>query len=417
MKNLKKKGSMSMLLNLCLIVYLFYYSYRYILKYNSEGTSPTYSNTPLLFQMAKFILLALILLAMIILILCNEIKFKHRLILLWLTYFCLQNMYAFFITKESSRLTTTICSLVAFCVIFFGRRIELKSIDLTLRVFLYFTIIYELIQIFLFVVFKRLPALGYNTGVITDVRFGGAWDDPNSFSVLLAFFIPYVTMRYKGLKRLVLLLTLSVFLIITWSLTGIFAFLGCLACIIFYNFIITGRAMKIKYIVLFSLSVLLVVIGCVIFWEKIVLFLSNKQSSIEQHLDSWNLEGVSIYTFIGILPIDRFSESSVLGLLFSGGLLNVLLFYSVSIIVILRLNKIKNSIIPKSSDYHIYSAMLYYVITFLIASINLPFISIFSNIGIFMVFLSISIVNEPMENPLDHKIIKKCVSVEGSICF
>lgn len=43
-----------------LILFLYYYIYRYVLQYNSDDTSPTYSNTPVLFQLAKYLILVLL---------------------------------------------------------------------------------------------------------------------------------------------------------------------------------------------------------------------------------------------------------------------------------------------------------------------------------------------------------------------
>ena len=36
-----------------LVLFLYYYIYRYVLQYNDDETSPTYSDTPFLFQAAK----------------------------------------------------------------------------------------------------------------------------------------------------------------------------------------------------------------------------------------------------------------------------------------------------------------------------------------------------------------------------
>ena len=39
------------------VLYLYYYSYRYVLKVNSTGTSPTYGDTPFFLQFAKYAIL------------------------------------------------------------------------------------------------------------------------------------------------------------------------------------------------------------------------------------------------------------------------------------------------------------------------------------------------------------------------
>lgn len=393
----RKKSSMSLLVNLCLILYLFYYSYRYIFQYNSENTSPTYSDTPLTFQLLKFIILAALVFAMAVLTACNKIRFAHKVILVWLVYFCLQNSYAFLVTHSISLVTTIICSLVAFFIILHGEYISLKRTDMIIKVFVYFTIIYEIIQLLLYFGTGRLPALAYDTGVFTDVRFGGAWDDPNGFAVLLSLLIPFVFLRFSGVKRFILTLILLGFLLITWSLTGLFAFCGCLLCVVAYNLIIRAKPVKSAYLWGFLVFVLLVIAGMLIFEKQIVDFILTKKESIMQHLAGWNLDGVPLLTYFGITPYDKFTESGTISLLFSGGVVNLAAFYAVGIYAIGCHAGIIERLSPKDKKFPVYVAMAMYEMTLLIASVNLPFFTMFSNMGLYMLFLAITITNRPYE--------------------
>jgi len=58
---MKTNNKFPILYNLLFIIIVFYQSFHYIFMYSSSGTSPTYTNTPLLWQTSKYILLTLIL--------------------------------------------------------------------------------------------------------------------------------------------------------------------------------------------------------------------------------------------------------------------------------------------------------------------------------------------------------------------
>ena len=252
---------------------------------------------------------------------------------------------------------------------------------------MHFTIIYEVIQIILYFAIGRLPALGYDTGVITDVRFGGAWDAPNEFSILIVFYIPYVYFKYKGIKRAFYFVLLFAMLLLTWSLTGIAAVLGlCIFAALISLYSKTRNIFAPILLIVYCLAV----IGLIFVFNvgHIEEFLLGKLGSINDHLNGWDLSGLSALNFLGIIPDMEFSETSFVLLLRRGGFLQVIVFYAIGIASVFWSGLVAKSI-DDAKARRIFRSMQWYQIAFLLASLNLPFVYSFSNLGIFAIFLGI----------------------------
>lgn len=388
----KKSNTRSYLLASALFLYLFYYSYRYVLKYNSEGTSPTYAETPFAIQMLKYVLLAGILLCMFLSVFNKNLSGRHKIPLFLIGFLILQNIYAFFVTSSINSLIAIMCLLPAFPILAVSEEIDIEPMKNVLNVFLYFTIFYEFVQIILFATKGRLPALGWATGKLTDVRFGGAWDDPNGFALLLSFYLPYTFYSFRGFKRGVLLLILFVFLILTWSMTGIVAFFAVwMVCII-------AKISKIKFH--FSLAKFLggiaaFVVLCiglaavtVYFWDYIVFFLQAKQESIQQHLEGWKVD-LSFGLLSGLQPNGERPEPSMIALINHGGILHMLIFYGLGIYGLQC--ALKNCRSTDKNKNPLFEGIAFYQACFLLVSLNLPFAYAFSNFGIYVLFLALSL--------------------------
>ena len=385
-----------------LILYLFYYSYRYIFRYNDVNTSPTYLATPFFFQLLKFVLLAIIIFCMLLSILHKKMYPQKPYLFLAIVIFIVQEIYAFLLCGATKNITALMCFLPAFFVLLDSQKIRINWLDTIFLIFLYFTILYELIQIVLFVAIGRLPALGYPDGGITNVRFGGPWDDPNGFSIMLSFLIPYAYCKFRKFKRWIIVITLCVFLVLTWSMTGIACFVGvCLLCLGYKAVHWNGYNAKSLMVIL---SVILLTIACigVLYYanlDKINEFLSDKSGSFQGHLDSWNISGISLATILGLLPVGNHSETCVVALLYSGGILHVVIFYLIGGASVLYFIKLIRYNKKNTKEYSLYIGMICYQIAFMIASFNLPVVYLFSNIGIFCIFLIIA--------------AKGCISLSG----
>ena len=395
-KTASKNRKLSNWVAAALILYLFYYSYRYIFKYNAEMTSPTYSDTPLAFQLGKYVLLAIILIGIFFSILNSRIKPVSPVAFLLLILILVQNVYSFVLTRNINDVISLICFCPALLIMSVPDEINVRTIDKIFIFFLHFTIAYEIIQILLYFLIGRLPALGYDTGKIYDVRFGGAWDDPNGFSVLLAFLIPYSFLKFRAVKRFIYVGLLSIFLIMTWSLTGIASFLGICAIIllskaIHYRNYTTETFIKI----LIGMLVLMAGIVFIFVWQSdaIFAFIQQKTGSISGHLESFDLSAISPLTLLGISPAPRQMESGAIALIWHGGIIHLLAFYIFGFISIASCCKLIKLIGKQDKNYPLYYAMVCYMGAFMIANLNLPMVYLFSNVGIFALFAAISINN------------------------
>lgn len=213
------------------LIFCLYYCYRYILKYNSDGTSPTYTDTPFEFQVAKYIIAAILIFLLFLILLINEVKIKFGKIEVALFFtFVLLFIKSVYFSEFDFVFKLILFLAVAYFVVFIENdNFETKLVKVNKIVFIYH-LIYSLVQMFLYVVFDRLPALGYESSL---VRFGGGWDDPNAFAVYLV--IPYVfaaldlfNRKEKPVKKIpkYLIIISIIFLeIMTFSFMGYFCFL------------------------------------------------------------------------------------------------------------------------------------------------------------------------------------------------
>lgn len=205
-----------------LVLYLFYYVYRYIFKYSSSLTSSTYKDTPLWIQSLKYLILS-VLIVYIFSFSINKCNFTGRfrlnrflLLLLIIQFLLLGSFGNFYFLLFFSLVLIPVYLLWSFPINYF-------SIERVLSFFWYFSVLYEVIQIALYLMYGRLPALAHPYGGWLNVRFGGPLDDPNSFAIILSYYFFYHLLKYKGITRFFLITISSMMLFFTLSLTGIFS--------------------------------------------------------------------------------------------------------------------------------------------------------------------------------------------------
>ena len=378
---MKRPRSITNTLAVIFVLYLFYYSYRYVFQYNSEVTSPSYSNTPVAISITKFVILLIFCAILFLSLISDKINPAPAILCLFIGLFAIQELYAIITIGSIQSITALCCILPALIVLMFRASIDETPFDKICIIFLNYTIIYELIQILLYFSIGRLPALAYDTGILTDVRFGGPWDDPNGFSILLSFFIPYAYHKYKGLKRIILAV-------------------ACFVCLI----------------VLLALIVI-----AVLFKSQIAIFIDSKSGSIAGHLQGFQIN-MSIGTLLGITPNAQNAESSIIMLLLRGGIIHLLLFYSLGFFAVRSAYRRVLTTNKSEKLYPLRKSIFFYQISFLFATVNLPFVYAFSNMGIFMLFLLLSFRgNEQVAFPAVHsattnKLAKNKLRQKGNNC-
>lgn len=228
---------------LTLIVYLaisqIYYSYRYILGYGSTATSQIVRDTPIEFQLGKYIITGIFYLVTAFVLLSNRHKYYKYFYLVYknskleLTVLAVVILYLGvslvkfdlnffdFAFKEIAKAEFFIpVALIFFFVEQKERLIQALS-KLTLWALFYQVIGFALTYIGL-VVFDKLPAQSYPGQFI---RFGGIWDDPNAFAffLLIPFFLLLVVGdAYKKYKNLAIIgiFVITVMIFLSLSLTS-----------------------------------------------------------------------------------------------------------------------------------------------------------------------------------------------------
>lgn len=273
-----------------------YYSYRWLFKYESTGTSPTYADTPLAFQVAKYVLAIACFAASVAVIGANGGQSRRvtNSVLLFLMLVCGFVAYSFALGLTFlSDNDTQIGDIFVFRGFFFFPMIALlpfhyageESLRRYLKVALSFGCIfhalYSAIQLIAFLGFGRLPALAFEGGGL--VRFGGGWDDPNGFGGFLCLPLMFVVSDafFRSFTRFALAVILLLLLGLTVSLAGIGGFI----CAAFFYSLLRVRFLPI-------ISACAVVAGVVsnsTVWDLLVLLYQSKEKSLQSHLTTMTL--------------------------------------------------------------------------------------------------------------------------------
>ncbi|RJG02046.1 hypothetical protein D3878_11045 [Noviherbaspirillum sedimenti] len=272
---------------------------------------------------------------------------------------------------------------VSLIIVLATKNVRFDSLQFFLKFLLFFSLGVNFLQIALFFLIGRLPALAYSDSY--SVRFGSFLDDPNGFAALCFLLIGWV--YFSNLKnRRLILLGLIVSLLVTQSLTAI----GFLILISFFILFFGGNFARASLV----FSCLLLATLVLIFWEQILpiadYLISSKSQSIEEHLNHENVGfDLSILSIlIGSNDI-LFVESGWTYLFLNFGIVGLSLFSTMMITLLFSLKKyIKTSRDVKEKA--ILWGLIIYCLYFIIGMLNLPFVKVFPiNIVFFLISTSV----------------------------
>lgn len=396
---LKKKVEIEYLIIGYIWISQLYYSYRYLLKINSTGTSPTYSDTPLFLKIFKYILLAVFMILILININYKDfidknsrfIGLKKKSPFIIMILFIIFIMIKIIVVKDISILIKILPFLFFSLLVIFVRDKE-KFVELlinNLKYMLYFHIFYSGIQILAYIFIGRLPALAYAEGL---VRFGGGYDDPNGFGMFLILPTIYLCFKnfiYKNINvKEIILLGIILFLeIITWSFTCLGLLVVIYGGTLAYYLLFKVKSKKIKTIILIIIPIIIMFITF-IFKDLLLEVLLAKLGSINAHLNEISIiEQFREYKVIEILfgSFNKYFalENYMKQFLLNYGLVGVsFLLY----IIILLVKYLKTSMLVK--DYK-YIVGIVYVFTYLIGNLNLPFMMVYPVNILFFVIITL----------------------------
>ena len=383
----KKDG----IFNVLLCLFLFYYSYRYIFQYNSSTTSWTYQDTPIAFKVVKYVLLVILIIILAIQT-RGRIRFSTRkrdqYTLVAILFLIVQFLLLGVLTKNMDAIGIAVILIPAVFFLTNRKGININHVENVMILFWWFSFLYELVQLALYVKTGRLPALAEPNARFTDVRFGGAWDDPNGYALLMIFYVFYYLFKYQGIKQLAYVGATLLMLISTWSATGFIVF-GATVLILL---IIRLRDRKlIKKCLCYGLLATILVLAVFLMKREMIMdvldhYLFKKDESVAAHMAGWNFSWLGLLTFLGIKPDYYITEVGFLRLISIGGIPALIAF------CIISLNGCKLAIrcLAQSSKHKpILYGILAYIIGFILYNINLPPIINFSCFGVFVLFISL----------------------------
>ena len=356
-------------LKFTLLILLLYNCHRYLLKYNSESTSPTYSNTPFLWKISKYILITVGLIGVYafsryrvkgskvayvslciiaLLLVVNVVSFViyDKLIFDEFEYlFFFIVLYPFFFINEETLIYVK------------------SNMDKALLLATYFCVMTNIYVILNFYLTGRLPALAWE-GIL--VRFGGLWDDPNAFGFICVFlfFVNFLKKRY------VLSFALLGSIFFSFSLS---AFALFLAAIIYWSGL---SGLRINRRLLYFFVPVLFVIGYVALShaDQIVRFVQIKSGSIRDH-SKFEI----LLSPVPLMQPMQFHETWLLSFLVN--------YFPLSLVVLIYFGVLLyNSFIRTKK-----SPIDFYIFLFICGNLFLPFFYMFPLNFVFILFLIINI--------------------------
>lgn len=272
-----------------------YYGYRYIFQYGSESTSGTYSDTPMPFQVAKYVLTAVLFVGSFTILLArNRTKIhlsrssRSFLVLLggFVGYSLAINLTM--VSEENSGGDPAFLKaffflpLLALLPFHYQGRESLKSyVGVVVGFGLVYHTIYTIAQVLCYLLFGRLPALAF-IGAL--VRFGGGWDDPNGFGTFLALpLLIFLGSRFvSGVKRYFGVFLVITLLGLTTSVTGIAA---CIVGLVWYAWL--KRRMFVVFLIVVPPVVL--VAASETLQDLLLYAYQTKSQSAQEHLDQFSI--------------------------------------------------------------------------------------------------------------------------------
>jgi hypothetical protein len=375
---------------------LYYLWYRYPFQINSSVTSPTYTDTPVSLQVAKYLLCFAIVGAYTAMALsATRMRLPRYGIGPWMAV--VMGTFLVALAAVVTVITADLANLWCFVFLFAfvplmlfpdSFRFSLVSIERCLRWFVYITTAAFIVQLALFLTVGRLPALSFEGSVF--IRFGGLWDDPNGFAVFLSFLLPFVFFSDISRPGKVLLITVNlVSLLATQSFTGIFAFAASLVIVpicLFVRPVAVQQARRLFKLYLWL--ALAVVLGlCVLMYMHLEFdldligaateYLEEKQGSLEGHKESLDaLLNADALNIMGLAPTGFWGESGYVGVLLNYGagalLVYALLFVAIfgRSIRVLRASHGKPGIA-------VFYGVAFFLVAYGVAMFNLPLQRIF----------------------------------------
>jgi hypothetical protein len=378
-----RKGNTNYVFWLGVALCTIYQSYRYPLQISNAGTSPTYSDTPLVWQAGKFVLAFPLIAISAVRWLSNSARLPRWPIVLGTLFLCSFSLLKILDGHDSQYLDVAFWMLFSLVLALSVDSVSVSAIDKCFYILLVYAFGSTLIQVFLFFAFGRLPALAFEGTYI--VRFGGFLDDPNGFAAIWFLLMGWSYKRFKGRARSLILAGIVVSLLATQSWTAIAFFL---AVLFFYVLISALKRPVSGLLAIFALPLFAVFVGQSIRWLQegfLLEMLQAKQTSIEDHTFPWML-WTSKWTDWALLGEWKYNayESWWAAAMVNFGLLWVGAYLALITALLICLRRASLTATHESKP--VYAGLLLFGYYFAFGSLNLPFPIIFPINALFFLF-------------------------------
>lgn len=372
-----------------------YQSYRYPLQVNTEGFSPTYSDTPLIWQAGKFILAFPLIAAAAVRWLSNSARMARSPIIIGTLFLAAYSLIKMIESHDSQYLDICFWMLFALVLALAVDTISIKAIDNYFCILLAYAYGSTLVEVFLYAAFGRLPAMAYPGTYL--VRFGGFLDDPNGFAALVFLLMGWGFHRFKGRTRSLILAGLVVCLLLTQSWTAFIFFLATLFLLaLIWSF-------KRPLTAIFATCVFpLLVISLVqwvsnlqrgLLWE----LLEVKQGSIEGHTFPWSF-WISKWTDWAVLGEWQYNPYESW---WAAAMINFGIFWLaayVALIAALLIYLQRSASKAKRESRPVYAGLRFFCNFFAFGSLGLPFALKFPINALFFLFAFLVAFGKLSEN-------------------
>ena len=366
-----------------------YNSYRYPLQINSSGTSPTYSDTPLILQAGKYVLaLPLIGISLFRWLTTSARMPKAPIVLgaLYLSSFALLKVLS---SPDTQYLDFSFWMLFSLLLALQVEAIDIASLDRYFLLLLAFAFASDLVQVVLFLAIGRLPALAFSTGL--SVRFGGFLDDPNGFAAILFLLLGYSYLRFKGRRRYLVLSMLVVCLVLTQSWTALAFFLAVSFLWVFFKALKRPLSAIVAICALPFVGVFALQLIPILQQGFLLELLQSKQESIEGHIFPWSV-WISKWTQWALLGDWKYNayESFLQAAMVNFGLLWFAAYLGLIIAMLVSMHQAFLKATEQSKP--VFAGLLLYACYFLCGSLNLPMPTIFPiNVLFFLFFFLVTL--------------------------
>lgn len=372
-----------------LSVGVLYLSYRYPFKINSSRTSPIYSNTPYILKITKYIIMMVF--TFLILLFRTRGKYK-KIEINYLVITLLLLLFPLLIEFPDWSIQTlkfVFWSLEGVIIMTISNRVDFFKLSFLIKTLLYISITAGIIQLFLFISIGRLPALAY-PGTLS-IRFGSFLDAPNSFAGICFLLIGWSFYHYIGIRRIVALTLMSIFLLLTQSWTAlIFAILVGIIGLILRELKKPGTLLlTLFFAVILAINALIITSNAdiVSVFNKI---LQGKMGSIKGHekiIAAFSHISLTKFLFGSWGDSFHYYESWWGSSIINFGFLWTFAFAVLTLLPLLLIyNRLK--LINNRKEKAVYFGFYLYCLYFIVGSLNLPFFEIYPNNFIFFIMIT-----------------------------